>query len=198
MNKNKICSIALTLCLGVAVLNGYTCPAKYAMAKERKDNYIIMTENQNSIQEVKEKYEEDYQTETVETCSEHGDAYSENFMVCELSDSDAEKLARSEDIIVEKDEVVQACAADTEGGNNSDAEWNIQMVRADERTKAENGNKKIKVAVLDSGVDDFNDLQLAGSIDLIPGEEEVLPLFWDVTGHGSSVAGTCHQFPLGN
>lgn len=189
MNKNKICSIALTLCLGVTVLNGYTCPANVAMAKERKDNYIIMTENQDNIQEVKEKCEEDYQTAVVETCSEHGDAYSENYMVCELSNSDAEELAVSEDVIVEKDEVVQACAADIEGGDNPDAEWNIQMVRADEETKAENGDKKIKVAVLDSGVDDFNDLQLAGSIDLIPGEEEVLPLFWDVTGHGSSVAG---------
>lgn len=189
MNKNKICSIALTLCLGVIVLNGYTCPANVATAKERKDNYIIMTENQDSIQEIKEKCKENYQTEIVETCSEHGDAYSENHMVCALSDSVAEELAESEDVIVEKDEVIQACAADTEGGNNSDAEWNIQMVRADEGTKKENGDKKIKVAVLDSGVDDFNDLQLAGSIDLIPGEEEVLPLFWDVTGHGSSVAG---------
>ena len=98
----------------------------------------------------------------------------------------------------EKEEIIQACATDNDGEKDLDAEWNIQMVRADEGTKVENGNKKIKVAVLDSGVDDFNDLQLAGSIDLIPGEEEVLPLFWDVTGHGSSVAGTCHQFPLGN
>ena len=45
------------------------------------------------------------------------------------------------------------------------------------------------MAVLDSGVDDFNDVRLADSINLIPGEENVLPLFWDVTGHGSSVAG---------
>lgn len=189
MNKNKICSIALTLCLGVTVLNGYTCPANVATAKERKDNYIIMTENQDSIQEIKEKCEEDYQTEIVETCSEHGDAYSENHMVCELSDSDAEELAEVKDVIVEKDEIIQACATDTDGEKDLDAEWNIQMVRADEGTKVETGDKKIKVAVLDSGVDDFNDLQLAGSIDLIPGEEEVLPLFWDVTGHGSSVAG---------
>lgn len=189
MNKNRICSIALTLCLGVTVLNGYTCPANVATAKERKDNYIIMTENQDSIQEIKEKCEEDYQTEIVETCSEHGDAYSENHMVCELSDSDAEELAEVKDVIVEKDEIIQACATDTDGEKDLDAEWNIQMVRADEGTKVETGDKKIKVAVLDSGVDDFNDLQLAGSIDLIPGEEEVLPLFWDVTGHGSSVAG---------
>lgn len=62
------------------------------------------------------------------------------------------------------------------------------MVRADE-SEAVQGNGKIKVAVLDSGVDDFNDLELSGSINLIPGEEEVLPLFWDVTGHGSGVAG---------
>lgn len=45
----------------------------------------------------------------------------------------------------------------------------------------------IKVAVIDSGVDNYNDIKLTGSINLLPGEEEVSPLYVDVTGHGSSV-----------
>lgn len=189
MISKRLCSLIVTCSLAVSLVSGGGVPVRESTARERKDNYIIMTENQDNIQEMKEKCEEEYQAEVAETCSAQGDNYSENYMVCKLSDSDAEELAGSEDVIVEKDGIIRACAVDTDGEEDADAEWNIQMVRAEEGEKTETGDKKIKVAVLDSGVDDFNDLQLADSIDLIPGEEEVLPLFWDVTGHGSSVAG---------
>lgn len=49
--------------------------------------------------------------------------------------------------------------------------------------------KKVKIAVIDSGIDDYNDIELAESINFIPGEEELSPLYVDITGHGSSVAG---------
>lgn len=62
----------------------------------------------------------------------------------------------------------------------------------------ENGAAKVKVAVLDSGIDYGNDIVYKEQINLIPGEEELTPFFTDATGHGTSVAGICHQFPLGN
>lgn len=49
--------------------------------------------------------------------------------------------------------------------------------------------KQIKVALIDSGVDMFNDIEVEDYLNLIPGEEEVLPLFWDTSGHGSAIAG---------
>ena len=58
------------------------------------------------------------------------------------------------------------------------------------RGKEKKSNKnKVKVALLDSGVDLFNDIEVKESINLLPGEEEVLPLFWDTSGHGTSIAG---------
>lgn len=48
---------------------------------------------------------------------------------------------------------------------------------------------KVKVAVIDSGVDFGNDVELKGFIDLVPGYEECLPYYTDITGHGSAVAG---------
>ena len=35
----------------------------------------------------------------------------------------------------------------------------------------------------------YNDIEVKEYINLIPGQEEVLPLFWDVSGHGTSIAG---------
>ncbi len=82
--------------------------------------------------------------------------------------------------------------------NDSKDEWNVRMIKADsvrtknkpsENAKQDSPNqKKIKVAVLDSGVDAGNDINLAYTVSLVPGEEEMTPIFMDGTGHGSSVA----------
>ena len=47
----------------------------------------------------------------------------------------------------------------------------------------------MKVALIDSGVDLFNDIDVKESINLIPGEENIMPLFWDISSHGTSIAG---------
>lgn len=150
-------------------------------AAEKECRYIIMTENKSDLQEIKESCKE-------EKDSKLGTDYSENHMVCKLTKSEAITIAETNGVIVEEDKTIKACSSSIGGESSTDAEWNLQMIRADEENM-ETGTEKIRVAVLDSGVDNFNDLELAGSINLIPGEEEVLPLFWDVTGHGSSVAG---------
>lgn len=182
-------SIMLIFSMVVSLISAGSILASESRAEEKKSDYIIMTdETGNSIQDIKAKYEGEYGSSLSETCSDYGEAYAENYMRCEMSRREAEELASNEDIIVEKDALIQACASGEEEKGESDPEWNIQMVRADD-SHAETGEGKIKVAVLDSGVDDFNDVRLADSINLIPGEENVLPLFWDVTGHGSSVAG---------
>lgn len=182
-------SIMLIFSMVVSLISAGSIPASESRAEEKKSDYIIMTdETGNSIQDIKAKYEGEYGSSLSEACSDYGEAYAENYMRCEMSRREAEELASNEDVIVEKDALIQACVSGEEEKGESDPEWNIQMVRADD-SHAETGEGKIKVAVLDSGVDDFNDVRLADSINLIPGEENVLPLFWDVTGHGSSVAG---------
>lgn len=42
--------------------------------------------------------------------------------------------------------------------------------------------------MLDTGVDVSEDIDIAGRINLVPGEEEVSPMFEDVSGHGTAVA----------
>ena len=72
--------------------------------------------------------------------------------------------------------------------NKSDMEWNIRMIHGQQKRDVQN-KKKVKIAVLDSGVDYGNDIDLQDTITLIPGEEDMNPLFMDGTGHGNSVAG---------
>lgn len=85
--------------------------------------------------------------------------------------------------------IVKACGKKQIHKKKQNTEWNVKAIRARKNQMKKGVAGKIKVAVLDSGVDDLNDIRLADAINLIPGEEDVMPLFWDVSGHGTSVAG---------
>ena len=50
-------------------------------------------------------------------------------------------------------------------------------------------SRKNKVAIIDSGIDVTEEVNVVKRINLVPGEEERLPLFEDFLGHGTSVAG---------
>ena len=65
----------------------------------------------------------------------------------------------------------------------------MQAIHTKRGKETKSNKNKVKVALLDSGVDLFNDIEVKESINLLPGEEEVLPLFWDTSGHGTSIAG---------
>lgn len=60
------------------------------------------------------------------------------------------------------------------------------MIQAED--KAEDVEEHVKVAVIDSGVDWGNDINLVYQVSLVPGEEEMTQVFMDGSGHGSSVA----------
>ncbi len=53
--------------------------------------------------------------------------------------------------------------------------------------------QKVKVAVLDSGVDYVTGINLAGYVNLVEGEEELSEIFQDATGHGTGIAGIIRE-----
>ncbi len=67
-------------------------------------------------------------------------------------------------------------------------EWNIKYMNAEKSYEESRNLKKIKVAVLDSGLDYDEDIPFAERKDFL-NEEELHPLYQDYTGHGTSVAG---------
>ncbi len=70
---------------------------------------------------------------------------------------------------------------------SKEAEWNIKRLHAETAYEDSINAKRIKVAVLDSGLDYDEDIPFVERKDFL-GEEELHYLYQDYTGHGTSVA----------
>lgn len=112
------------------------------------------------------------------------------------TENTADELENIENVVVSENISVTALATQKrqkvkkrEKSKETSQEWNVKMINAD--TNIDNNAKtdKIKVAILDSGVDMSDEIDVAERINLVPGEEEVLPIYEDTTGHGTSIAG---------
>ena len=107
---------------------------------------------------------------------------------------------------IDNDIIFSAANTDNAQDNNSDDsdDWNLKMINADcingsddsQGSSATNDIPNstseldtIKIAIIDSGVDFIDKVQISKRINLIPEEEGVNPLCDDTTGHGTLVAG---------
>lgn len=162
---------------------------------DKKDNYLVVASDETNRRMVEKRYPV---AESIGQTSEGG-IQKEDITVVRMSGNQACELQDESGILrVEKDETVKASGwihgreQKKKKMNSKEAEWNLQTIKADKVDKSMKSGKekqRIKVAVIDSGVDVANDLLVMDTINLIPGEEELLPLFSDITGHGTSVAG---------
>jgi len=111
-----------------------------------------------------------------------------------LTDSQAQQLGQESGVVsVERDEMVSGCELDEADQIIQFAKeaWNIDAVNvehgvSDKPKTAENSKKKI--AVIDSGVDITEDIDVADRVDLLYAGEESSVLCCDMTGHGTAVA----------
>ena len=163
-----------------------------------KKDYIVKFKTKTAMKQSTKTYEE-----SAEINQNGEDKLEENKLVSlELSGKEAEQLETNQNVeFVEEDKEVSACGEKYFAGkdkkkhkkvekrhkkNESKVEWNVQMIHAE--NKAKKSNDKVKIAILDSGVDWGNDIDLAYQTSLVPGEEEMTQMFMDGSGHGSSVA----------
>ena len=192
----------------------YTAPGNVmtvrAEQKAPEKQYIVGMESADQREELEKEREEQTGTEEINANGE--DNLKENNMVpLALTEEEAGELAEDPGVaFVEEDVCVSANMGKAEGGtddtgwhkkevkrikkNRAAEEWNIRMIHGDQTEQRKEkgkskGKRKIRIAVLDSGVDHANDIHLAETVSLVPGEEEMSPLFMDGTGHGNSVAG---------
>lgn len=83
----------------------------------------------------------------------------------------------------------------------SDTEWNRQAIKADSidissdtstitepAINTESG-KKVKIALIDSGIDYTSDIDVKERKNFVPGHDDVSIIYEDTCGHGTSVAG---------
>lgn len=168
---------------------------------EDKRPYLIGAKNREELKHLEQRYDESSQI----NANEEGNLEENQMIALEMTEQEAEALAKNPEVaFVEKDLVVEANSKNPENRENGtyhkkkekrikknteNTEWNARMIRAQKVQKNSRKRNGIKIAVLDSGVDYGNDIDLAESVTLVPGEEEMNPLFMDGSGHGNSVAG---------
>ena len=135
----------------------------------------------------------------------YGDDLGDNVATVEMSKNTAEDLKETYyDIIIEENILLSANTKDkkaemrelyeqwekeeTEKKKRTEPEWSVEAINADGLGEEANVYQKVKVAVLDSGVDIVQGIDLAGTVNLVPEEKEISPMFLDLTGHGTGIA----------
>lgn len=210
----KIRNIARKICVAITVtavmmyysgfgINTVLCKETGASAKKplADQEYIVRTKSEAPLDKIRKNY-----SESNNINDNKQDFLEENNMISlELSQTEVQELSVDDNIeFIEEDAIVEGSTQNNKiilnekkphkkqekvnKKNRSEHEWNVQMINAD-KIKKNKLKKKIKIALLDSGVDAGNDISLAYSISLVPGEEEMTKMFMDGSGHGSSVAG---------
>ena len=108
----------------------------------------------------------------------------------ELSTGEAEEYKQEKpDAIVEPDILVKGSGEESASSSGS-AGWNMEMIHAGELPDDKDGSvEKVKVAVIDSGIDFTEDINVVARKNFVPGEDNVSVLYEDDCGHGTSVAG---------
>lgn len=159
---------------------------------EKEASYLVITQTKEACKAIKEKCE---QAKSVGTTSENH-LQEENIAAVRMSGEEACSLQNTSGVLrIEEDASVKANGhikqrkVIKKKQKSKEPEWNMQVIKTKTPKKKKSNSNKVKVAVIDSGVDVVNDLIVWDNINLIPGEEELLPLFSDITGHGTSVAG---------
>ena len=121
--------------------------------------------------------------------------------VASLSTREAMRLQKTGDhiLVVEEDGYVVGSKNDkvkkekhkkkvkVKSSKDSEYEWNIQAVQAD--GVSETSTQKVKVAILDSGIDYTGDIDVKMRKNFIPGQDTVYAIYEDSVGHGTNVAG---------
>lgn len=190
----KAMSGILAVTFLVSTLGNYNFPV-YAQDTEEKP-YILVMEDQETYDEVEAEVNDSITVES-SVLSEN------NIMVAELTEGQVAALERNDQVLVEEDIIVTASAeedtievlTDESQGEDSgeaaqqDWEWNLRAINADGTVSEESsGEAQVKVAVLDSGVDFVEGIELAGWENFVEDEEEISLIFQDLTGHGTGIA----------
>ena len=205
---SKIAALGLSACMAMsaAPIQAAVPPTEkvtqiYNENLQDEKDYIVMTGTEQQAAALEQKYDS---PDVLNTNGE--DCLQENQMASvTLTDQEAKKLSSQKNVsFVEEDVVVAASHTNTENTKihkknivekvqkGDSEEWNLRMIHADRARKmiGKKGNKeRVRIAILDSGVDYNTDMNIAATFSLVPGEEDMSPLFMDATGHGTSVAG---------
>lgn len=196
IKKIICCIVAVAMLCGMNFGSGAV--TSKAKSSGLKKHYIVVAENDRAYNRIVDEVGEEVIEEN-EVLSEN------NIMVAELSEEEAFLLNDKKDVIVEEDfeleanqvkegseekkEIMDALHEMEEAEiENAEPEWNLQAINAGNIADDTLVSQKVKVAVLDSGVDFVAGLDLAETVNLVEEEDYISVWYQDLTGHGTSIA----------
>lgn len=113
-----------------------------------------------------------------------------------MTDEEASQLQNSsKTVIVERDLMMSGFTEEEnkkvhqQWNQKEDLQWNLDMINNEDKLANHKLSAKIKVAVIDSGIDFISDIDVQERKNFIPDQDSVSPLYEDGSGHGTSVAG---------
>lgn len=191
----------VSLSLIFAMLSGIVGVGNFSINAKNNGgikDYVIVAKNEKAYNKVLNTIDEEV-VENVENLADN------NIIVAELSEQEAGKLNEDSNIIVEEDLVLEASKvkpgskskkqlyeelekADRIKKENTKSEWNLQAINVDNVDINTNKEQKIKVAVLDSGVDFIAGVNLVETVNFVENEDNITVWYQDLTGHGTSIA----------
>lgn len=171
----KAISIAVCMAVSVSVFVQSSAFAEEPVFSGEKETYIVLTETEKDGKKIQSQFDGEI-------------LLGDEAVSCELTEHQAEKLEQQSGVIaVSEDIILEGSGNKSKKKLSAPAEqWNLEAIGADNSEAKPTG---VKIEVLDSGVSYTDDINIMGEVNLVPGEEEVSPMFVDANGHGTGIAG---------
>lgn len=194
MSKKKILAFVLAMTSIICISQPGFCIFAREDTAEEKD-YIVEVKNDKTYKKIKESF-----NENIESSLEKID--DNNALLMSLNENEAGNIEKHFDVIIEEDIRVSADSVDDDmldeffEEDSDDAEsvesytGNIEMVNGTDSDLGSCDSKNIRIGILDSGISEHSDLDVAEEICLIPDyREDNCGFYHDLSGHGTGIAG---------
>lgn len=168
----KMIKKMISLLMATTLVISFSVRSEVVKAKETSKDYIVTTITTKKSKELEQEYSD----------SRIGKKSKSN--VISLTNSEVSELAKDKDVIAIESNIVLTGSGETVKGDSWD--WNIEMINAEDEFES---GEKIKVAVIDSGVNYNSSINVTKRINLVDGEDGMSPLYEDYSGHGTAIAG---------
>lgn len=171
----KAISIAVCMAVSVSVFAQSSAFADEPVFSGEKETYIVLTETEKDGKKIQSQFDGEI-------------LLGDEAVSCELTEHQAERLEQQSGVIAVSEDIILEGSGKKSKKKLSfyPEQWNLEAIGADNSEAKPTG---VKIEVLDSGVSYTDDINIMGEVNLVPGEEEVSPMFVDANGHGTGIAG---------
>lgn len=169
---------------GMAVLFGiFSRDNIQATEIEEENTYIIMARSDWDYKTLINEYKDNINDNSNMLIEE------EKMLVISADEAMVQELETDQRVnYIEEDIFVQGCANEDINEENNNLEWNLDAINLPSK-ETEQNSEKIKVAIIDSGIDYSNDIDVKERKNFIPDQDNISVLYEDSTGHGTCIAG---------